>query len=397
MKTLKKISDLIPDDKNFNKGTEYGEGLIKKSFEKFGAGRSILVDKNNKVIAGNKSLQKFVEQGGEDIEVIETTGNKLVVVKRTDIDLNTKQGREMALADNATSKANIEWDLPVMEMVCAEWDIPLTDWGIETQPEATEDDYEIPDEIKTSIVRGDIFELKSADGKLCHRVGCLDATSETDVKLLMGNEKADIIITDPPYGIFYDAFSGNIKRKYEKVIGDGEDFKPELITSIFKFFPSVKEICLFGANYFTELIPEINKGSWLVWDKRKESQADVFGAEFELIWSKQKHKQRMLRFDWLEKQSSVNPEEAKNRLHTTQKPSKLIGEIINEYSKAENLIVDLYLGSGTTLIAGHQLGRNVYGMEISPQYCQIIIDRILKLAPDLLVTKNGKPYTPKTI
>ena len=103
---MAKKSDLIFDDKNFNKGNEAGKALIEKSFKHFGAGRSILIDKNNRIIAGNKSAENFT---GDDIQIIESDGTKLIAVKRTDIDLDTPIGREMALADNATAKANIVW------------------------------------------------------------------------------------------------------------------------------------------------------------------------------------------------------------------------------------------------------------------------------------------------
>ena len=97
MKTeVKKISDLIPDDKNANKGTEYGKHLMDKSFRQFGAGRSILLDKNNKIIAGNKSTEQCAEIGIEDVIIVESDGTKLIAVKRTDIDIDTKQGRELA-------------------------------------------------------------------------------------------------------------------------------------------------------------------------------------------------------------------------------------------------------------------------------------------------------------
>ena len=105
-----KIEDLIPDDVNFNKGTQFGQSMIEKSLRTFGAGRSILLDKNNKIIAGNKTTEGFASAGMEDVIIIETTGNELVAVKRNDIDLDTKEGRELALADNATAAANLDWD-----------------------------------------------------------------------------------------------------------------------------------------------------------------------------------------------------------------------------------------------------------------------------------------------
>jgi len=103
------ITDLKFDDKNFNVGSEFGNSLMDKSFSQFKAGRGALVDKNNNIIAGNKSIEKFGELGGKKVIIVETTGDEIVVTKRTDIDLNTPQGREMALADNATAKANIVW------------------------------------------------------------------------------------------------------------------------------------------------------------------------------------------------------------------------------------------------------------------------------------------------
>lgn len=128
-----KVDQLIPDDHNFNKGTEFGQHLMEKSFRQFGAGRSILLDKNNRVIAGNKSLQTAAEIGLEDVIVVETTGEQIVAVKRTDIDLDTKQGRELALADNATSKANLDFNLPEIDSITKELDINPADWGIDLE------------------------------------------------------------------------------------------------------------------------------------------------------------------------------------------------------------------------------------------------------------------------
>lgn len=121
-----KSTELIADDKNFNKGSENGAEMIRKSFEKFGAGRSILLDKNNRIIAGNKSVEY---SGIEDVLIVESDGTQLIAVKRTDIDLDSPQGREMALADNASAKANIVFDAELIEAelgeaVCVEWGMP---------------------------------------------------------------------------------------------------------------------------------------------------------------------------------------------------------------------------------------------------------------------------------
>ena len=128
--TKTKISDLIPDDKNFNKGSEFGNGLIEKSFRKFGAGRSILIDKNNRIISGNKSVENAAAIGMEDVQIVESDGKRIIAVKRTDIDLDSPEGREMALADNATAKANIVFDAEMVEAelgeaVCVEWGVDV--------------------------------------------------------------------------------------------------------------------------------------------------------------------------------------------------------------------------------------------------------------------------------
>lgn len=147
---MAKKSDLIFDDKNFNKGNEAGKALIEKSFKQFGAGRSILIDKNNRIIAGNKSAENFI---GDDIQIIESDGTKLIAVKRTDIDLDTPQGREMALADNATAKANIVW---AEDVIASELGVEVGEsWGVETQ--------NVSD--KNSRLQGDPFDDDGIEAK----------------------------------------------------------------------------------------------------------------------------------------------------------------------------------------------------------------------------------------
>lgn len=110
-----KIDKLKFDNKNFNKGTEFGNSLLERSLSKFGAGRSILIDKNNRIIAGNKTVENAAIVGIEDVEIVESDGRSIIAVKRTDIDLDTPEGRELALADNATAKANILLDAELIE------------------------------------------------------------------------------------------------------------------------------------------------------------------------------------------------------------------------------------------------------------------------------------------
>ena len=124
------IDSLVPDSRNFNKGTEFGGHLIEKSLREFGAGRSILLDKNNNIIAGNKTTENCANIGLDKVIVVETSGDELVAVKRKDIDINSRRGRELALADNATAAANLSWEQPVLMDAAEQFDIDLDGWGV---------------------------------------------------------------------------------------------------------------------------------------------------------------------------------------------------------------------------------------------------------------------------
>ena len=184
------ISDLKFDNKNFNKHTEFGMSLLEKSLRRNGAGRSIVVDKNGRIIGGNGIVETAASIGLDKTIVVETTGDKLVVVKRTDVDLDSKQGREMALADNATAAADMDLDIELIKVVQDEVGFDANEWGIklidieepgEASKEAVEDDFnEGQDCIKVLCSLGDIWQLGE------HRLMCGDSTKLADVQHLMG-------------------------------------------------------------------------------------------------------------------------------------------------------------------------------------------------------------------
>lgn len=125
------IEDLTPDAHNFNRGTDEGRQLMQRSLTELGAGRSILVDRNGNVIAGNKTQEAAIKAGIRRVRVIETDGTELVAVKRTDIDIDSAKGRELALADNATNQVNLDWDKEMLAQAAEQYGIDMNEWDME--------------------------------------------------------------------------------------------------------------------------------------------------------------------------------------------------------------------------------------------------------------------------
>lgn len=170
------IKDLKFDDKNFNKHTEFGMSLLEKSLRQNGAGRSILLDKDNNIIAGNGVIEAAGQIGLDNVKIVETNGDQIIAVKRTDISLNSKKGREMALADNATAKADIEWDF---ENIISEMDPEdAKDWGVE--------------EIKTGLK--DEKEIEQREPSITSSFITFDYSDEIELKIT--NETAEALMSD---------------------------------------------------------------------------------------------------------------------------------------------------------------------------------------------------------
>jgi len=347
--------------------------------------RPVVCNTDMIVLGGNMRLKAAKELGWKEIpcEIV---------------DWSEEKQRAFTIKDNVGYG---EWD---WDMLANEWDAEqLNEWGLEVPDfkaevlEAEEDDYEAPEGgIETDIVLGDLFEIGE------HRLLCGDSTDSDAVARLMNGQKADMVFTDPPYGMFldtnYDQMFANDKNhkktgeRFEKVKGDHNDFVPEFINTIFSCFNDTKEIFIWGADYFAELIPDRINGSWVVWDKRCDENMDkVSGNTFELCWSKQKHKRLVARILW-SGHHGMHKDDTKTRVHPTQKPTQLAKWFFNQWGNDNDLVADLFLGSGSTMVAAHQLKRKCYGMELDPKYCQVIIDRMLKLDPTLQIKRNGQPY-----
>ena len=262
------------------------------------------------------------------------------------------------------------------------------------EPELKGPDAEVaPPKVPTSKL-GDIWLLGN------HRLMCGDSTDKETVEMLMDGNKADMVMTDPPYGMFldtdYSKMSGDegCGKKYDKVIGDNEDFDPLLIKTIFDNFSYVKEMFLWGADYYAEHIKDKNKGTWFVWDKRENELTEKnvdnrFGSMFELCWSKEKHRREIVRFMWAGMMKQADFDGGRN--HPTQKPAKMLARFIENFSINNNLVVDLYGGSGSTLIACEQLDRTCYMMELDPKYCDVIVRRYMQVTgkTDVVLVRDG--------
>ena len=242
--------------------------------------------------------------------------------------------------------------------------------------EGLTDDDEMPEKVETICKTGDLWQLGN------HRLLCGDATKREDVERLMGGEKADMVFTDPPYGINLDTDYASYHKpmpqqlpnyirdkKYPQIIGDTIKFNPEFLLS---FFQNTDEIFLWGADYYHHSLPDI--GCFLVWDKSSDAAEGIFGSAFELCWSKQKHKKEVARI-FNKGMYSRHGEGEGKRLHPTQKPIRLALWFFERWGKNANIIVDLYGGSGTTMIACEKLGRRCFMMEIDEHYCDVIIQR----------------------
>jgi len=388
-KSITSIADLKPDTKNANKGSQRGRGLLEKSLRRYGAGRSVVVDRDGEIIAGNKTIDVAAELD-LPVKVVQTNGEEVVVVQRTDLDIDSEAGRGLAIADNRTGEVSLEWDTDALLDLSDKvdltefWKPDELDKLVKGWRDIPKEDY-VPSIDKANELRkkwgvelGQLWQLGE------HRIICGDCTDADVVARLMDGEKVDALLTDPPYGIDLNTdwsaiggtnsslgFKNNIRgKKYTPVYGDQQPFNPVPMLELWA--DGVKEVFLFGADYYAEHLVNRNDGSWLVWDKRKESQADGFGSEFELIWSKKKHKRRILRHQWYGFLRDGEHNEV--RTHPTQKSIVLIKDIIKQWCTGQ-IIADPYLGSGTTLIACERLGRKCRAVDIEPKYIAVTLER----------------------
>ena len=315
--------------------------------------RPIVVDSNMVVLGGNMRLKACQAAGLQEVDILIAD------------QLTEEQKAEFIIKDNVGFG---EWD---WDLLANEWDVEaLTEWGLELPfdtthvLEAEEDDYEAPSEIQTDIVLGDLIEIGQ------HRLLCGDSTDSDAVARLMDNEAVNLL-TDPPYGINANKQTlGSGKKQFHR----GESWDSE-VPDFFYILQFVEKAIIWGGNYFTDRLEPNN--DWLCWHKKNDN---LSFSEFELAWTNLGNNCRHLSHHWGKE----------TKLHPTMKPVKVIEWCIGMLDSKP--ILDIFLGSGSTMVAAHQLNRKCYGMELDPKYCQVIVDRMQKLDPTLEIKINGKPY-----
>jgi DNA modification methylase len=358
------ISVIKPNEENPRFITDQKFKKLVKSIKEFPQMlevRPLVVDENFMVLGGNMRLKALKSAGVFEIPIQQVKG------------WTDDQKKEFIIKDNIGYG---EWD---WDIVANDWDIQkLKDWGMDlpdfpdTELDAEEDDYEETDDLQVDVVLGDLIEIGE------HRLLCGDSTDADQVAKLMDGEKADMVFTDPPYGMNAVSKSGVLSKNYiGDILGDDNtDTAKDSFNLIYSLFPNALQIW-WGANYYSSCLPDSE--CWIVWDKNN-GQSDQ--TDCELAWSNARSVVRQY----------TKASEKSNRVHPTQKPVDLISWSINRFKDSAELIADFFLGSGATMVASHQLKRKCYGMELDPKYCQVIIDRMIKLDPNIEVKINGKKY-----
>ena len=384
-----RIQDIKPNPENPRIIKDHKFKQLVKSIQSFPQMlelRPIVIDENNIVLGGNMRLKACIEAGLTDVPVVQAK------------DLTDEQKKEFIVKDNVGYG---EWD---WDDLANNWDAELlTEWGLDIpnfEPEvleAEEDDFAVPDGgIETDIVLGDLFEIGE------HRLLCGDSTDSDQVAKLMNGQKADMVFTDPPYGMAYESNAWDSKKSEVKqkrtdtqILNDentnvGQDalnLIPLFLENNRHFYIWCRWDCF---NDFKEVCQNIGKiKSVVVWDKGGPGLGDLKGSYGDSEWA---IFGMIGRRELKERQNGVwqvNRMKGLQMQHPTQKPLEICERGINNSTNEKELVLDLFLGSGSTMAASHQLKRKCYGMELDPKYCQVIVDRMKKLDPSLVIKKNG--------
>jgi site-specific DNA-methyltransferase (adenine-specific) len=385
----KKLSDLTPDARNANKGTVRGSAMIRASLRDYGAGRSILLDKNGAIIAGNKTVENAGALGHKDVLIVQTDGTQLVAVQRTDLDLKDSRARQLAIADNRSGEVSLEWDAEMLKALSGEgvdlgpfWTGDELEKLLPTSTDLLTDENDVPAvPAKPKSKRGDLYILG------WHRLLCGDSTDSAQVERLMNGEKAALFATDPPYGVAYGEETGNKRGKFNAIENDGQD-GPELQA--------------FLTSAFGAWIPSLETdAAWYLWHAQRTQGFFAAAAAAQLlihrqiIWVKPSlilghgdfHWRHELclygwrqghRAKWLgdRKQTTVWEIGRENDgIHPTQKPVEIFTRPIGYHTIRREVVAEPFAGSGSQIIAAEMTGRRCFAMEIDPGYVDVCVER----------------------
>ena len=379
----KPVDILIPYINNSRTHSDEQVAQIAASIKEFGWTNPILIDGTNGIIAGHGRLLAARKLGYKEVPTIELA------------DLTETQKKAYIIADNRLA-LNAGWDnklltIELNDLLADGFALDILGFDPKElsallEPEVieglTDEDAvpDVPEEPTTQL--GDIYQLGN------HRLMCGDSTSIDAVDKLMDGQKADMVFTDPPYGMNLDTnyskikgskksigFKGNkLGNTYTAVIGDDKPFDPSFLMEYFK---DAKEQFWWGADYYIDKLPYFGmKGTLQVWNKRSsDAQQEGIGNCFELCFSMVKHKKYVFDFEWFGFLSKDDPKEARNRVHPTMKPTKLIERFFDKWGDGIKVVADVFGGSGSTLIACEKTGRHARLMELDPKYCDVIVKR----------------------
>ena len=374
---LASISDLRSDHKNARKRTDRSAALIKESITRYGAARSIVIDEENRILAGNGTIEGAKAAGIKNVRIIETEGDEIIAVKRTGLTEDQKIG--LALADNRTSDLS-EWDKEMLHQLSEEHDI--TPWfqaedlaeimgEVEVIPaEGLTDADDVPEPPADPITKpGDLWILGN------HRLLCGDSTDVLAVERLMDGKKADMVFTDPPYGVEYRS---NMSKRFEQIKND--DTILEVAPIIWQFLNDNAAAFIWTSHHvypvWRQQFDAFYKQT-IIWAKGGGGMGDLEGQyalDYEMalfcVKGSPKFQGKRGMAVW-----EIGKDKATDYVHPTQKPVALAEQALTDFTKLRQTVLDLFGGSGSTLIACEKTSRHCRMMELDPAYCDVIVKR----------------------
>jgi DNA modification methylase len=385
------ISDLKFDHKNARKRTDSSARLIQESLQRYGAARSIVIDEDNRILAGNGTIEGAKALGLTKLKVVEAAGDEIIAVRRSGLSEDDKVG--LALADNRAAELS-DWDAEMLQQLSEEHDIaPWFDQEVldallqeaeQLEPvEGNTDPDEVPDAPVDPITKpGDLWILGN------HRLLCGDSTNIQHVERLMDGQKADMVFTDPPYALFGNS-TGVEGIADDKMI---MPFFRDIFSACRTFvqpFGHVYACCDWhSCNAINKAAAEVTlpAKNLIVWDKGDAGIGGMFMNCHELIWfftntpenrntTKSARKRGERPVNGVPNIWRVKKVPPKQREHNAAKPIELVNIGINASSDKGALVLDLFGGSGTTLISAEETGRKCRMMEMEPKYCDVIVKR----------------------